>query len=64
MLKPDDTYETDKAPDAKHKSQYRWVCGKCYRRVNDEATDLLVVPSVDPCRPTPAWTVAPPTNFS
>ena len=41
MLKPDDTYETDKAPDAKHKPKYRWVCGKCYRRVNGEATDRV-----------------------
>jgi len=38
VLKPDDTYETDKAPDSKHKPQYRQVCGKCYRRVNGVAT--------------------------
>ena len=38
VLKHEDTYETDMPPDAKHKPQYRRVCGKCYRRVN-AATD-------------------------
>ena len=36
-LDPDDMYETDTAPDSKHKSQYRRVCGKCYRKVNGGA---------------------------
>ena len=37
VLKPDDTYETDKAPDAKHKPQYRRVCKKHYEKLNGEA---------------------------
>ena len=38
-IDPDDTRETDVPPDAKHGLKYRWVCGKCYRRVNGAATD-------------------------